>query len=73
LRTYDTSDIAATLTRRQRHAQLKLMVSRPYFFGYFSGMGRCQLLSMAFGINKPAKKRKGPFLVSRLLQYGCNV
>jgi hypothetical protein len=35
---YDTSDIAATLTRRQRHAQLKLMVSRrPYFLAISAG------------------------------------
>jgi hypothetical protein len=35
---YDTSDIAATLTRRQRHTQLKLMVSRrPYFLAISAG------------------------------------
>jgi hypothetical protein len=35
---YDTSDIAATLTRRQRHAQLKLMVQRrPYFLAISAG------------------------------------
>jgi hypothetical protein len=35
---YDTSDIAATLTRGQRHAQLKLMVQRrPYFLAISAG------------------------------------
>lgn len=35
---YDTSDLAATLTRRQRHAQLKLMVQRrPYFLAISTG------------------------------------
>jgi hypothetical protein len=35
---YDTSDIAETLTRRQRHAQIKLMVSRrPYFLAISAG------------------------------------
>jgi hypothetical protein len=39
LRTYDTSDIAATLTRRQRHAQLKLMVSATLLFWLFQRDG----------------------------------
>jgi hypothetical protein len=35
---YDTSDLAATLTRRQRHAQLKLAVQRrPYFLAISAG------------------------------------
>jgi hypothetical protein len=35
---YDTSDIAETLTRRQKQAQLKLMVSRrPYFLAISVG------------------------------------
>ena len=35
---YDTSDIAETLTRRQRHSQLKLMVQRrPYFLAISAG------------------------------------
>jgi hypothetical protein len=35
---YDTSDIVTTLTRRQRHGQLKLMVQRrPYFLAISAG------------------------------------